>query len=212
MPSPDRLVAVVGTGTEVGKTWVTCAVAAQLRARNVSVAARKPAQSFAADDPADTRDAALLAAATGERPDDVCRPDRSYPVAMAPPIAAAALGRQPIRLAELLAELAWPAGVEVGFVETAGGIRSPIADDGDNADLVAALAPDVVLLVADAGLGTINLVRLTIDALLGQDVVVALNRFDERDDLHRRNLGWLADRNGLDVVTAVDDLVARVRG
>ncbi|MEA3019822.1 MAG: glycine C-acetyltransferase, partial [Actinomycetota bacterium] len=145
---PDRVVAVAGTGTEVGKTWVTAAAARALRERGRRVAARKPAQSYAASDPPATRDAAVLAAATGEHPDDVCPPHRSYAMAMAPPMAAAALGRPPITLAELRDELCWTDAVDVGFVETAGGVRSPIAEDGDNVALIVALAPDAVLLVA----------------------------------------------------------------
>ena len=85
----------------------------------------------------------------------------------------------------------------MGLVETAGGVRSPLAADGDCLDYCAALDPDVVVLVADAGLGTINAVRLTLDALdalrglAGTSTVVVLNRFDERSDLHRRNLECL---------------------
>jgi dethiobiotin synthetase len=207
---PDVLVVVAGTGTEIGKTWVTAHVAAALRASGVRVAARKPAQSFAPDDPPDSLDAAVLAAATGERADDVCLPHRSYEVPMAPPMAAAALGRPAIMLGALLDELTWPDGIEVGFVETAGGIRSPIASDADNAQLARALDPGFVLLVADAGLGTINLVRLSVDALAGLRVLVVLNRFDATIELHERNRAWLADVDGLDVVTDVGGIVSEV--
>ena len=51
---PRRLVLVVGTGTDVGKTWVSAHLLATLRAAGLTVAARKPAQSFdPADDPGD---------------------------------------------------------------------------------------------------------------------------------------------------------------
>jgi dethiobiotin synthetase len=205
VPSPDRLVVVAGTGTEVGKTWWTCAVARLLVADGVRVAARKPAQSFDPADAPETRDASLLAAATADDPDAVCPPHRSYEVAMAPPMAAAALHRPPIRLADLVAELTWPGGVDVGFVETAGGLRSPIADDGDNLALAQALPEALVVVVADAGLGTINLVRLTVDALAGREVAIALNRYDDGDDLHARNAAWLRDRDGLEVLTQPAD-------
>ena len=73
------------------------------------------------------------------------------------------------------------------------------------ADVVALtglLAPDVVLLVADAGLGTLNSVRLSVDALAGAaPVVVVLNRYDQGDDLHVRNRRWLTEEDGLAVVT-----------
>ena len=47
---PHRLVVVVGTGTDVGKTWVAARLLIDLRAAGVTVAARKPAQSFDPDD------------------------------------------------------------------------------------------------------------------------------------------------------------------
>ena len=71
----------------------------------------------------------------------------------------------PFTVADLVerAGLAAPAS-GVGLVEAAGGVRSPLADDGDAVDLAAALRPDRVVLVADAGLGTINAVRLAVGA------------------------------------------------
>ena len=82
------------------------------------------------------------------------------------------------------------------------------------------LAPDLVVLVADAGLGTINAVRLTVDALRepgapgaprapgapgaprapGAPIAVVLNRFDAAVGLHIQNAEWLRSRDGLTVV------------
>jgi dethiobiotin synthetase len=203
---PAHLVVVAGTATEVGKTWVAAALARRARAEGHRVAARKPAQSFAAaaaagpDAPCEPTDAEVLAAATGEAPTDVCPAHRWYSRAMAPPMAADALGAPPIMLDALLGELVWPAATTFGLVETAGGVRSPIAHDGDNAELAHRLAPDLALLVADAGLGTINAVRLAVSALAPLPVVVVLNRFDPREDLHRRNRAWLEDHDGLTLV------------
>jgi dethiobiotin synthetase len=211
---PDRLVLVCGTGTEVGKTWVCGRLLTELRSRGVTVAARKPAQSFDTDSEGrrlgGPTDAQRLGAASGEDPDVVCHPFRSYRRAMAPPMAAEALGLPPFTVADLLGEMVWPEdGVEVGVVEMAGGVRSPQASDGDTTDIVAALAPDVVVLVADAGLGTINSVHLSMDALatatdplLGTTTVVVLDRYDGHHDIHRRNRAWLSGRNGYPVVVA----------
>lgn len=211
---PDRLVVVAGTGTEVGKTWCAARVIEHLRAAGTTVGARKPAQSFDPDDPYPT-DAAVLSAATGEAEDDVCAPQRCYPVPLAPPMAATALGLPVPTLAELTAAASsWPTPAPtVGFVELAGGVRSPIAADGDGVALTAALRPDAVLLVADAGLGTINSVRLSVEALASQceaPVVVLLNRYDPADELHERNRAWLAQQDGLDVVTTPADAAARL--
>jgi len=200
---PGRLVLVAGTGTDVGKTWVSARLLATLRAAGSTVAARKPAQSFDPGDDPGGFDSAVLAAASGETSERVCPPVRWYEVAMAPPMAADALGRGRLTLAELVQELAWPAPpVDVGLVETAGGVRSPQAHDGDVVTMVGMLAPDIVLLVADAGLGTLNSVRLSVDALpVGAPVVVVLNRYDEGTDLHVRNRRWLREEVGLAVVT-----------
>jgi dethiobiotin synthetase len=185
----------------------------QFRADGLAVAARKPAQSFDIDvDGArlgGATDAEVLAAASGEDPSTVCHPHRSYHRAMAPPMAAEALGLPPLTVAELMSELEWPDHrVDRGVVEMAGGVRSPMAADGDTTDVVAALLPDMVVLVADAGLGTINAVRMSMDALdtvcggtSGIPVAVVLDRFDGHHDIHRRNRAWLEDRLGYLVVT-----------
>ena len=135
----------------------------------------------------------------------VCSPARTYAVPMAPPMAAAALGRPVPTLADLLDEVRWPEpAVDVAWLETVGGPRSPIASDGDAVDLVAAVEPRKVVLVADAGLGTINAVRLSVAPFreLGHEPIVVLNRFDAADDLHRRNAAWLHDLGIAAVLTA----------
>jgi dethiobiotin synthetase len=208
------VVLVLGTGTEVGKTWVSARVLERWRADGRRVAARKPAQSFdAGDDDAGRTDAQVLAGASGEDPLTVCPRHRWYPVAMAPPMAAAVLAQPPVVLDELVAELGWPdPAVEVGLVEAAGGVRSPVADDGDGVALGERLDPDAVLLVADAGLGTVNAVVMSVDALGGfaDRTTVFLNRFDAGSDLHRRNAAWLQDHHGCTPLTDLGDLATRL--
>lgn len=205
---PDRVVLVCGTGTEVGKTWVGARLLSELRGRGLSVAARKPAQSFDVDSEGNRlggpTDAEVLGGASGEDPETVCLPPRFYTRAMAPPMAAEALGLPPFTIDDLIGELAWPAQrVDVGLVETAGGVLSPQAADGDVTHFVRALDPNLAVLVSDAGLGTINGVRLCLGALssLGVPVITVLDRFDNHHEIHRRNLEWLTERDGLEVLT-----------
>lgn len=209
----DLLVFVTGTDTDIGKTWWGAAVATALRDRGVSVAARKPAQSFAPHDT--SKDADVLAAATGERAEEVCPPHRWYPIPLAPPMAADALARPSFTVAELGGETRWTGHRDVVLVEGVGGPRSPVADDGDNVDLARVLGVDHAVLVADAGLGTINAVRLCAGVIAPLHVTVALNRYVADDELHARNHAWLVERAGLDVVTTpdalADALVTRAR-
>lgn len=206
MARPERLVVVTGTGTEVGKTWVTARLASALRSAGFTVAARKPAQSYAAED--QETDASILADATDVTPHAVCAPHRWYPVPLAPPMAADALERPRIALAELVEEMMWSDHVAVGFVEGAGGLCSPLAHDGDTLALVARLQPDLVLLVADPALGVVSNVRLASRALGEWPLLVLLNRYDPSDPVHRRSHEWLTAVDGLAVVTDVDEAVA----
>ena len=212
---PQRLVFVTGTATEVGKTWVGAALLSLAREREMAVAARKPAQSY---QPPEATDAQRLAAASGEQPDVVCPPELSYPVPMAPPMAAQALGREVPTigaLATLIRQSWMVAGVglttsdaiELALVEGAGGVASPLAADGDSADLARMLRADRVVLVADPALGVINAVRLSVAALRPLPVVVHLNRYDPGDDLQHRNAAWLRDRDGFTVTTSVAELL-----
>jgi dethiobiotin synthetase len=204
------LVVVTGTGTEVGKTWFTAATIRALRQPGAArVRAKKPVQSF--EPGSGPTDADLLAAATGEAPFDVCPEHRWYGVAVAPPMAAEMLGEPPFSIPDLAAETNPIDDGDITFVEGAGGPRSPIAADGDTVDLAAALQADWVVLVADAGLGTINAVRLCAAALARFSLVVALNRYDATNELHRRNAEWLRTREGLEVVTDPEALAQYFR-
>jgi dethiobiotin synthetase len=217
---PTVIVLVAGTGTEVGKTWISACLLESWRLSGLTVAARKPAQSFTPGE--GPTDADVLGAASGQDPHDVCPAARWYPVPLAPPMAAAALGSPVPTVAELMSELAWPdPGPDIGLLETAGGVRSPQADDGDVTDIVRSISPDHVVLVADAGLGTINAVRLSLAALTdpglepgqpepGPSPIVILNRFDPSSDLHRRNLAWLRDRDAITVIAVADSLPSDV--
>lgn len=199
---------VTGTGTDIGKTWVGAATIRALRERGHGVAARKPAQSYAPEELGHT-DAEVLAAASGEPPDAVCPHHRWYPIPMAPPMAAAALGLPPFTIADLAMESGPAHPSMLTLVEGAGGPRSPLAADGDTVDLGREIGAEVAVLVAGAGLGTINGVRLCAEALRGFSLVVALNRFDPADTLHHRNHEWLVHA-GFRVVTDPGSLADRL--
>ena len=210
---PLRVV-VVGTGTDVGKTWVGAAVLTSLRSRGLQVSARKLVQSFDPGDSVESRDANILALATGESPETVCPASLSLGVALAPPMAATQLGVTPPSKADLLKFAAVGEECNVVFFETAGGLRSPQASDADAIDLCVALEPDVVLLISDSILGTLSNVRLCHEVLERQleksKVFVVLNDRSGNGELFARNVNWLRDVDSFDVYDAseLDGVVA----
>jgi dethiobiotin synthetase len=167
---------VTGTDTGVGKTEVAVGLVAGWRSRGVDVGAMKPAQSGVGDGlPTDAE--RLREAAGGTDPMAlVCPYSLSAPLA---PAVAARLEGVEISLPHLLAcagELSRRHAALV--VEGAGGILAPLTGSHTYADLAAALAMPV-LVVARAGLGTVNHAALTCEALRSRGLVVAgvvLNR------------------------------------
>lgn len=218
------MVIVAGTATDVGKTWLTARLIERLSEAGWIVSARKPVQSFdQADDP-NGRDASVLAAASGESRDVVCPPHRSYELAMAPPIAAELLGREPWTIDDLVAEhhtrRANPRS-DIELIELAGGVFSPIAAADDSRfcaggdEFIQAISPHLVVLVADAALGAIDAVRSHILARTWAGsfrLLVFLNRFDGDDLIAVNNLRWLTEVDGLDGYTDIAEMAAAVVG
>ncbi len=207
-PVPGVTVFVTATGTEAGKTWAAASLARLLRDRGQSVAACKPVQSFDPDDPVPT-DAAVLAAATGQHPDEVCGPERSYRLPLAPPMAARRLGRSCPTIDELAESCRFAGPVDVGIVEGVGGLYSPIAADGHNLDLIDRIRPDLVVVVTSAALGGIHDTLACTLPLGDRRQAVFCNRFDPNTEVHALNVEWLRDA-GLEVATTLGELADTV--
>ncbi|MEU2727098.1 dethiobiotin synthase [Streptomyces griseoviridis] len=148
---------ITGTGTEVGKTVTTAAVAATALAAGRTVAVLKAAQTgVRPDEPGDAAEVARLAGAVSTA--ELAR----YPDPLAPATAARRAGRAPVRpweIAEAAAKLATEH--DLLLVEGAGGLLVRFdADGGTLADAAVRLGAPV-LVVATAGLGTLNTTELT---------------------------------------------------
>lgn len=162
---------VTGTDTGVGKSVVTGGIVAALRERGHDVGVAKPLQSGAlADDPGG--DAMLLREWTGvpETPSEIA--PYSFAAALAPSVAAELEGRL-VALADALdAVHAVAANHDAVVVEGAGGLIVPLGPGWTVADLAVALSLPV-LVVARAGLGTVNHSTLTVRALRAYGLVPA---------------------------------------
>jgi len=173
---------VTGTDTGVGKTEVACALLAGARADGLDVVAMKPAQSGVS--PGEPSDADRLAAAAGagEPMELVC--PYSFAAPLAPAVAARLAGVE-ISLPRLLATARALASRHGALlVEGAGGLLVPLGPRETYADLAQALGLPV-LIVARAGLGTVNHTALTVEALRARRLAVAgvvLNRTSAEAD------------------------------
>ncbi|MGI8902887.1 MAG: dethiobiotin synthase [Solirubrobacteraceae bacterium] len=163
---------VTGTDTGVGKTVLTAAIVAALRARGEPVRALKPVITGldAATDPDWPGDHELLARVAG------CDPDRvallGYRPAVSPHLAAELSGTpiEPSRLRALIR--AAVRDDETVVVEGVGGILVPFTDAYGVRELAADLALPLVI-AARPGLGTINHTLLTLEAARSADLRVA---------------------------------------
>ncbi|MCE9577848.1 MAG: dethiobiotin synthase [Deltaproteobacteria bacterium] len=156
---------ITGTDTDVGKTHITCALAAEL-AREKRVAAVKPVESGCTEGPGGlvASDAEKIAAAAGgwQSADGRCLYRFAAPLA---PAVAARLVRRSVDIAECVGFVkAVAAEADLVLVEGAGGWRVPLTDEETIADLARRLGLPV-LIVGRAGLGTINHTVLTAEAV-----------------------------------------------
>ncbi|MBF6047844.1 ATP-dependent dethiobiotin synthetase BioD [Streptomyces sp. NRRL B-1677] len=197
---------VTGTGTEVGKTIVTAALAAAARAAGRSVAVLKPAQTgVAPGEPGDVAEVRRLAgdAVTGE---ELAR----FPEPLAPGTAAARAGLAPVRPPEIAKAAARLAeSHDLVLVEGAGGLLVRLDEEGATLADVAHLLAAPVLLVAQAGLGTLNTTALTAEALRARGLRcegVVIGSWPAAPDLAMRcNLADLPESAGAPLLGAVPE-------
>jgi dethiobiotin synthetase len=163
-------VLVTGTDSDVGKTWVACALARALLVAGRTVTALKVVETGVGDEPGAEEDGELLAAATGQpEPRRALRRLRT-PIA---PAAAAELEGVTLDFDELTAEIErLAAGADVTLIEGAGGLLTPVGWDWNVADLAAALGARALVVGSDR-LGTVNHALLTLGALELAGVAVA---------------------------------------
>lgn len=162
------VVMVTGTGTGVGKTIATAALACAARLAGIDVAVCKPVQTGTADGDDDLGEVIRLAGVF------TVRGSWRYPEALAPLAAAQRSGLALPTREQLIEEIR---GVDrdgqLTLVEGAGGLLVQVGEDGVNVrDLAVDLGASVVLVVG-AGLGTLNHTALTLEALAAKHVSCA---------------------------------------
>jgi dethiobiotin synthetase len=159
-------VLVTGTDTGVGKTVIAAAMVLALRERRVRALGFKPAETGVG--PEEEGDSDVLAKASGIQ-EPRARPLLRLLEPLTPALAAERAGRalRPPELEQRVQELR-AAGYTL-VVEGAGGLLSPLAWGYTALDLAERLGLEAVV-VARAGLGTLNHVALTAEMLRARGV------------------------------------------
>jgi dethiobiotin synthetase len=178
-------VVVTGTDTGVGKTLTTAAVAWAATAAGLRVAVLKPAQAGIEEESDIDTVARLAAPATA-------RELASYPDPLAPAAAARVSGLAPLELGDVVVAVREvQATHDLVLVEGAGGLLVPMGVDcWTVADLACALGGPAIV-VARAGLGTLNHTALTLEALWRRriDCHVVIGAWPRDPELvHRTNV------------------------
>ncbi len=202
---------VTGTGTEVGKTYVTGLLAKALKDAGVDVGYFKAAMSGNERDEKGSLipgDALTVKTMGGLSQDLASMCPYVYEIAVSPHLAGRLEGPEVdpevVRKAYVEANRAH----EMLLVEGSGGILCPLARGKHHLDLVdvARLVGRDVLIVADAGLGTLNALGLTLYYLEHEGfspLGILLNNFNEESPLHRDNLEMIEEMTDVPVLATI---------
>jgi dethiobiotin synthetase len=202
-----RTVVILGTGTNVGKTYATCTIAGEISGHlaDSSILAIKPIETGV--DCLETTDAARLGLASV--PKTAAEHAYAFKPALSPHLAAKMSGI----VISVGHTVEWihgrcrrsgfgydcSKGTQWALIETAGGVFSPINEAMTNLDLAIALEPSTWVLVAPDRLGVLHDVRSTLLAMSGlsrtPDIIVlnATQQPDTSSGTNRRELealGW----------------------
>jgi dethiobiotin synthetase len=197
-----RGIFVTGTGTDVGKTFVTRGLAAALRAQGRRVVALKPIETGFHDP--EHSDAHALAVACGQAH---VRDFAGFYRARAPlaPLAATLEGERPMPPIPALVDAVHQAGrgAELTLVEGAGGVLVPLDPEHTQGDFIAALGLPL-LLVAPNVLGVLSHVLTAAAAISAKRLelraVVLIDPLErDKDPSTRTNARILDERLGAPV-------------
>lgn len=198
---------ITGTGTDIGKTYVTALLAKSLVQKGINAGYYKAAVSGA--NSIEESDAGYVKRISGIDQETETLLSYLYKNPLSPHLSARIEGN-PVELEKVKKDFkAVLKNHEYVFVEGSGGIVCPIRLDDKSfimlEDIVKALKLDAIV-VADAGLGTINAAVLTVSYLREKNIKVRgiiLNNYDKNSLMHRDNLFMIEKLTDVKVIGAV---------
>lgn len=202
---------ITGTGTDVGKTYVTALIIKKLKQNNINAAYYKAAMSGndrRSDGSLIPGDALYVKEISGiKQPlDEMCH--YIYEHAVSPHLASRLEGN-PVKMDYVIKNFKDICNrYEYVTMEGSGGILCPICFDEDKIQLT-----DIIkacnlscLMIADAGLGTINNVGLTAAYMKSQNISlkgIIFNNFEPRNIMHEDNVKMCEYITGSKVIACV---------
>ena len=204
---------ITGTGTDVGKTYVTGLIVKKLREGGASAAYYKAAMSGndrRADGTLIPGDALQVKRMSGiEQPlEEMC--PYIYETAVSPHLAAKLEGKS-LEMECVLKHFDYVCGkYEYITAEGSGGILCPLRFDEQQIQLEDFIKARSLscLMVADAGLGTMNAVVLTAEYMKAHKIPVRgiiFNRYEPGNPLHEDNRLMCEAMTGLHIIAGVKD-------
>ena len=209
---------IIGTGTDVGKTYVTGLLLKHALEASYNAAYYKPAMSGNRLDDAGQiipGDACEVQRISGSSQPVETMCSFIYQAALSPHLAARQAGR-PIDPAVIAADLAELTGqYDMILLEGCGGIICPLRDDDSlimQQDLMETYC-DSTILVADAGLGSINATVLSVHYLTSHSIPLSgiiLNNFQPDNPMHQDNYRMIERLSGQPVIGTVSPGADRI--
>lgn len=196
---------ITGTDTEIGKTFVACALLHALRRDGLTAIAMKPVAAGCDEHGHNDDVERLLAASSLQAARELVNP-YTFRAAIAPHIAAREEGRT-IDLAQILACFdRLQAMSDALVVEGVGGFCVPLDESTDTTDLALKLGLPLILVVG-MRLGCINHALLTAQAIAARGLPLAgwvANRIDPAMSRFKENLLTLQARLGAPLIGVVE--------
>ena len=203
---------VTGTGTDVGKTYVTGLIVKKLHEAGLSAGYFKAAVSGNDRDSSGNLipgDAKFVKDISGiSQPLETMCP-YIYERAVSPHLASRIEGN-PVRMDVVKAGYeSVVATYDYVTMEGSGGILCPISYDDEKImleDVIKELGLSTIL-IADAGLGTINSVVLTVEYMRSKDIpvkAIIFNNYIEGDVMQEDNLKMCEEMTGIKVIARVE--------
>lgn len=204
---------ITGTGTDIGKTYVTGLIIKKLRENKKSAAYYKVAMSGNDRRPDGSLipgDALHVKNVSGieQSLEEMC--PYIYETAVSPHLAARIEGN-PIEMKRVLREFDNVCGrYDYVTAEGSGGIFCPLRFDEQQIQLEDFIKARNLncLIIADAGLGTINSVVLTAEYMKTHHITakgIIFNHYEQGNTLHEDNLLMCENMTGLKVLACVKD-------